>query len=127
MFRTVMGSTPQKYFKNKQNGAGQKADRNSFSLPPAGRLLDAFDNESIFDADVIEKVSLERVFGRWRTIETARCCSSNGTVSQRNIGSRKHIIQINVQVWKPLPDLTDRSLSLFPIHETVSESDKFSR
>lgn len=39
MFRTAMGSTPQKYYKNKQKGAVQNARSYSSSLPSGARLL----------------------------------------------------------------------------------------
>ena len=39
MFRTAMGSTPQKYFKNKRDETAQNAARSSISLPPVARLV----------------------------------------------------------------------------------------
>jgi AraC-like DNA-binding protein len=39
IFRATMGSTPQKYFRNKQDGAVQNAGGYSFSLPRASQLL----------------------------------------------------------------------------------------
>ena len=39
IFRAAMGSTPQKYFRNKQDAAVQNASGYSFSLPRASQLL----------------------------------------------------------------------------------------
>jgi len=40
-------------------------------------LLDALDDQAVIEADVVEEAGFERVFGRRRAVEAARCSSPN--------------------------------------------------